>query len=133
MFSGNLPDRIRVHCRNQVRWTRDTPDWLSWDRHRSYCQQPRNRFISNENLRGTVERKPSNSNTTKILQTWSGSPYTFYTSGVYTVWRYGHCLAAEVLAQHGHIRKTSRRSCIDWFLVRNTEFCTSRPNRRHQE
>ena len=153
MFSGNLPSRMRVHCREQVCGARDTPNWFSWNRHRSCCHRIGLRLTRSKDFEpvappvrisispacdelgfgDTVEPKQSNGNTTKILQTWSGSPYTFCTSGVRAVWQDTHRRSAKVVAQHGYIRKTSRKLCKDWFPVRNTEFCTSRPNRRHQE
>jgi hypothetical protein len=53
---------------------------------------------------GKLERQPLNGNTTKILQTRAGGPYTFCILGVHALEVEGHRSGAKVW-QYGCLRK----------------------------
>ena len=65
---------------------------------------------------GTLQRKPRNSNTGKILQTRPNAPYTFAPPSAVTP--DGGCPDAKVVARHRYIRKKAKPKGVAEILQR---------------
>jgi hypothetical protein len=84
---------------------------------------------------GTLDRKPRNSNTGKILQTRPNVPYTFAPPSAVTP---GGCSDAKVVARHRYIRKKVKpKGCRYLAKISSwrerVRFVSPHPNRRQQK